>query len=96
VGGVFKHSTERLQRQRELERQGNCYPSPCMAAIQTLAVYISYDLPASRRNSLSQPQVWPVSRGPMGELGLWDDSSVHRFASPVVAGASIAGVRGKS
>jgi len=30
----------------------------------------------------------------MGELCLWDDSSVHRFASAVVAGASIAGLRG--
>ena len=56
----------------------------------------SYDLLAPRRNALSQPQVWPVSRGQMGELRLWDDSSVHRFAGAVVAGASIAGLRGES
>jgi hypothetical protein len=47
-------------------------------------------------NALSQPQVWPVSGGQMGELRLWDDSSVHRFASAVVAGASIAGLRRES
>ena len=56
----------------------------------------SYDLPAPRRNALSQPQVWPVCRGQMGELRLWDDSSVHRFASVFVGGASIAGLRGES
>ena len=54
----------------------------------------NYDLPAPRRNALSQPQVWPVSRSQMGELRLWGDSSVHSFASAVVAGASIAGLRG--
>jgi len=56
----------------------------------------SYDLPAPCRNALSQLQVWPGSTGQMGELRLWDDSSVHRFASAVVAGASIAGLRGES
>ena len=63
-------------------------------AMWTLAVYIDYDLSAPRRNALSQPQVWPVSRGQAGELRLWDDSSVHRSGSAVVAGASIAGLRG--
>src|ERR1700730_10685712 len=55
----------------------------------------SYDLPAPRRKARSHPQAWPVFRGQMGELRLWDDSSVHRFASAVVAGASIAGLRGE-
>lgn len=56
----------------------------------------SYDLSAPRRNAVSPPQVWPVSSGQMGELRLWDDSSVHRFARAVVAGASGAGLRGES
>jgi hypothetical protein len=64
--------------------------------IRTLAVYIDYDLPAPRRSALSQPPVWLVSRGQMGELPLWDDSRFHRFASAVVADASIAGLRGES
>ena len=55
-----------------------------------------YELSASRRNALSQSQVWQVSRRQMDELRLWDDSNVHRFAGAVVAGASIAGLRGKS
>src|SRR6516162_2070545 len=55
-----------------------------------------YDLFAPPRNARSQPQVWPVSREQLGELGLWDDSIVHRFASVVVACASIAGHRGQS
>src|SRR5271157_2360800 len=57
----------------------------------------SYDLPAPLRNVLLQPQVWPVSSGQMGELRLGDDSSVHRFCvlTAVVAGASIAGLRGE-
>jgi hypothetical protein len=96
VGGVFKPSTERLQRCRDLERQGNYYPSRCMAAVGTLPVYISNDLPASCCNCLSQPEVGPVSSGPMGELGLWDDSSIPRFVSAGVTGRSIAGIRGKS
>jgi hypothetical protein len=64
-------------------------------AMRTLAVYIRYDLSAPHRNILSQPQVWPVSRGQTGALRLWNDSSVHCFASAVVAGASIAGLRGE-
>ncbi len=55
-----------------------------------------YDLPSPRRNALSQPQVWLVFSGQTGELRLWDDSSVHRFACAVVAGASIAVLRGES
>src|SRR5580704_10077487 len=65
-------------------------------ALYVLWCIHSHDLPAPRRNALSQPQVWPVSRGQMGESRLWDDSSVHRFASAVVAGASIAGLCGES
>src|ERR1700677_1726659 len=56
----------------------------------------SYDLSARQSNALTQPQVWPVSRGQMARLRLWDDSTVHRFAAAVVAGASIAGLRGES
>ena len=55
----------------------------------------SYDLPAQRGNALSQPQVWPMFGGHMGELRLRHDSSVHRFASAVVVAASIAGLRGE-
>jgi hypothetical protein len=32
----------------------------------------------------------------MGELRLWDDSSVHRFADAVVGDTPIAGFRGES
>ena len=58
----------------------------------------SYDLPAPRRDALSQPQIWPVSTSEdqMGEMRLWDDSSLHRFAGAAVAGAFIAGLRGES
>jgi hypothetical protein len=55
-----------------------------------------YDLPAPRRNAFSPPKFWPVSRGQMGELPLWDDSSFHRFARAIAAAASMAGLRGES
>jgi len=64
--------------------------------IRTLAVYIDDDLPAPCRNVFSPPHVWPVSTGQIGKLLLWDDSSFHRLANAVVAGASIAGLRGES
>src|ERR1700693_1974772 len=55
----------------------------------------SYDLPAPRRNALSQPRVWPVSGSQMGGSRLQGDSTAHGFASAVVDGASIAGLRGE-
>lgn len=58
------------------------------------AVYIGYDLPAQRHNALSQPQVWPVSKVQMDKLRFWDDSKADRSAGPVVAVATIAGLRG--
>ena len=78
-------------RQRDLEHQLDHFPSAWMGA-----VYISYDLPTPRRKALSLPQVRPLPRGQMGELRLWDASSVHHFAGAVVAGASITGLRGAS
>jgi len=47
------------------------YRSPWMGAIWTSGVCIAMTFSAPRRNALSQPQVWPVSRGQMDELGLW-------------------------
>src|ERR1700733_7022752 len=72
------------------------HPSPGMGVMRALAVYISYALPPPRHNPLSQPPIWPLSRGQMGELHLLDDSSVHRFAGAVLAVACIAGLRGGS
>jgi hypothetical protein len=42
-----------------------------MGAIRTSGVCIAMTLSAPRRNALSQPQVWPVSRGRMDKLRLW-------------------------
>ena len=47
------------------------YRSPWMAAIRTSGVCIAMTLSAPRRNALSQPPVWPVSRGQMDKLRLW-------------------------
>jgi hypothetical protein len=47
------------------------YRSPWMGAKRTLGVCIAMTLSAPRRNALSQPQVWPVSRGQMDKLRLW-------------------------
>ena len=47
------------------------YRSPWMGAIRTSGVCIAMTLSAPRRNALSQPQVWPVSRGQMDKLRLW-------------------------
>lgn len=69
---------------------------PSMAVIRTLPVYIGYDSPAPRRNALSPPQVWLLSKGQMGELHVGNDSSLHRFASVVVAAVSMACLRGES
>ena len=63
-------------------------------AIWTLAVYIDYDLPSPPRNGPSPLQV-PVCRELLVELGLWDDSIVHRFATGVAACVSMAGHRGE-
>src|SRR5580700_5178335 len=41
-----------------------------MGAIRTSGVSIDMTLSALRRNALSQPQVWPVSRGQMDKLRL--------------------------
>ena len=79
-----------------IPRLVNHYPSPSMGAISGFGCIHSYDLPVPRRNALSEPQVWPVSRSQMGKLRLWDYSSVHRFASAVVADAFVAGLRGES
>jgi hypothetical protein len=56
----------------------------------------SYDLSVPRRNALSPPKVWQVSKYQMHELRLWDDSSVDCFACAVFAGAYTAGLRGES
>ena len=47
------------------------YRSRWMAAIRTSGVCIAMTLSAPRRNALSQPPVWPVSRGQMDKLRLW-------------------------
>jgi hypothetical protein len=46
------------------------YRSPWMGAIRTSGVCIAMTLSPPRRNALSQPQVWPVSRGQMDKLRL--------------------------
>jgi hypothetical protein len=56
----------------------------------------NHDLPAPHRNALSLPQIGPVSRGQMRELRLEGDSIVFGFICAVVAGESIAGLRGES
>src|SRR5580765_1762885 len=54
-----------------MERQVDHYRSPCMGAIRTSGVCIAMTLSAQRRDDLSQPKVWPVSRGQMDKLRLW-------------------------